>query len=162
MVKVQQMAKTKGDASITSAGAISKPAKKRPWRDKLRKKARKEAEKAERARLREEKEKVQLPTEESSVKKKKKRKRKKKYVEGAEEPEKEPAAKATPTQQGLEKLEAGRFRYSIGCQRGRFLVQKQLPKPASNTGEPVSTTRVDISSVQLLQPELCVRFYLFD
>lgn len=111
MVKVQQMAKTKGDASITSAGAISKPAKKRPWRDKLRKKARKEAEKAERARLREEKEKVQLPTEESSVKKKKKRKRKKKYVEGAEEPEKEPAAKATPTQQGLEKLEAGRFRF---------------------------------------------------
>ncbi|VDP14697.1 unnamed protein product, partial [Heligmosomoides polygyrus] len=55
--------------------------------------------------------KVQLPTEESSVKKKKKRKRKKKYVEGAEEPEKEPAAKATPTQQGLEKLEAGRFRF---------------------------------------------------
>ncbi|EYB98476.1 hypothetical protein Y032_0131g1647 [Ancylostoma ceylanicum] len=126
--------KTSEATAETKNGAVVERVKRRPWRDKVRKKARKEALKASREKLKATNEVLPISVADGTSKKKKKKR--KKHIIQEEDVCTEGKTEANPVQDGYKKLEAGRFSYTQNIELLYFLeqilqsFQKYLP-PAS-------------------------------
>ncbi|KAK6747357.1 hypothetical protein RB195_000514 [Necator americanus] len=109
MTKISSI--SEANAATKTTDAALKRVKRRPWRDKLRKKARKEAIRADREKLVTKCENEVKPhLDEVSVSKKKRRKRKK-TLEICKETPADGNSEKPIVQDALKKLEAGRFRF---------------------------------------------------